>query len=540
MADCNPKEVQAVPEFKTPPKASLFWGAMSQWFSIGISVILGFLVNRIFVHALGNEAYGLWGLAASFVGFYGLFDFGLGNAVGRFLGNAIGSKDLKQFNRVISTGNCLYFIIAFLIIVAALAIMVPAQSILRIPEQYTTQFRILVILSAGGMAFTTITSVYSSAVMASEGFFFLSLTQIVTVIVRSIGGLMAVLSGFGVVGLAATQVFITALQRPVIYAGCKKRLPQMKVSISAFDKATAKSMFGFGAVTFIAMVSEVVRSRLDVMLVTRFGGLSDAGLYAMASLAYGYVCRAISAVIGVTTPRLNKLYGAGNMDDLRGFFLRASHITAAATVLVFGTIVGLAPVLIRLWLGPGYEKCAIVLRILTAGYFLDFATNPGIGSMYATAKLRYFAGQTIVEAVTSFSLAVILGAKYGMVGVALGIVTPLTLIKMTAQPWYVTRNLGIRWVSYWFRVIAMPILAIITLVAGLSTIEYYNNLWGWWVTPLVLIFVEAASCAILWKFVLDKSDREHILSRIRVRMSGFSAITVKMGAFSKSQSRAGQ
>jgi O-antigen/teichoic acid export membrane protein len=536
MMEYDSKENHVNVEFKTPPKASLFWAAMSRWFSMGISILLGLLITPVIIKTLGNEAYGLWGLAASFVGFYGLFDFGVGAAICRFLGHALGAKNLKHFENIMSTGRSIYFIIALVIIVVALVIMEPARSLLRIPEEYTTPFRILVMFSATGIAFSTITTVYSMAITASEGFIFLSLVQIATAVIRAIGGLAAVLSGMGVVGLAATQVVVTILQQPVIYAGCKRRLPQMKVRFFAFDKTVAKSMFGFSAAVFILMIAEMVRSKMDVMLVMRFGGLGEAGLYVVASTAFSYIFRAMAAVFGVSGPRLNKLYGAGNMTDLCSFFKCASHITAAITVLICGTFIGLAPLLIHLWLGPGYERSAGVLRILVAGFFLDFATNPGISSLIATTKIRYFTVQTVFEAIASFTLAAILGKKFGMTGVALGIVVPITLVKLTVQPWCVARNLGISFTSYWLRVIAMPTLANVTLVSGLLSLNYWVNQWGWWISPFVLLPTMMVSCEILWNFVLDKSDREYILSRIKVRMDRLSARTPKMSMIPTSQS----
>lgn len=498
-----------------PPRVSLVWAVMSRWVSMGISILLGLFITPIIIKTLGNELYGLWGLAASFVGFYGLFDFGISSAVARFLGNAIGAKDIKQFNRVISTGKCLLTIASLLVIIFAIVIMVPAQSLLRIPEQYTTQFRLLIMLSAASMAVTISMSIYGGALLASEDFVLFSWVNIATAIARSIGGLAIVLAGKGVVGLAVINVIVSVLGQFIIFLRCKMRFPQLKASFSIFDAVMAKALLGFSAATFVVMIAAVIRSKLDVMLVTRFGGLGQAGLYAVAVTVFTYVSAAIGAVFGVTWPRLNKLQGTGNLVELQKFFRRASHITAASASLFSGLVIGLAPLLIRLWLGHGYEESATVLRILIAGYFLDFATNPGIGSLYATAHHRYFAAQTTIEGIASFTLAAILGIKFGMKGVALGIVIPITLIKLTVQPWYVTRNLSIGLQEYWFRVIAMGTLATTALSVGLSTVNYGITRWEWWAASPFFIVAMLIPVVILWQLLLDRTDRAYILSLIQ-------------------------
>jgi O-antigen/teichoic acid export membrane protein len=515
MIDDN-YEDQARKSFKVPPRLNLFCGVMSQWSAMAVSIFLGLIVTPFIIRALGNEFYGLWGLVASLVGFYGFFDFGLRSAVARFLGNAIGAKNARDFNRVASTGKYLLAVSSIFIIILALLIIEPMQSILSIPKEYTEQFRLLVILSAANIAISTMMSIYGGALRASEDFVLLSCISVGASITRSLGGLIiVVLAGKGVVGLAAVSVATNVLVQIVIFLRCRARFPQLKTSFSSFDKMVARNLIGFGAAASLVTIAEIVRSKFDIMLVTRFGGLGQAGIYAVAIVVFRYSTMAILNVAKITWPRLNKLQGTGNQNELRVFFLRASHITAACASLLAGLIIGLAPLLFHLWVGQGYEESATVLRILIGGYFLDFATNPGIGSLYATARHRYFAAQTVIEAVMSFPLAFLLGARFGMNGVAMGIVIPITVIKLTFQPWCVARNLSIGFREYWFRVIGMASLAMVVLACGLVPVEYSLARWGWWTAPLMIGTTMAIAGVLLWQTVLDKMDRAHIISRFK-------------------------
>jgi len=502
-------------EFKIPQRGNLYLGAVSQWVEMGIAILLGLIVTPIIIKTLGNESYGLWGLVASFVGFYGLFDFGLSQAISRFLGNSIGAKDIREFNRVASTGKCLLCAASFLVIISALVLMKPAQSILRIPEVYASKFCLLVMLSAASVAVSMTTAIYGGALRASEDFVFMSGIQLCANVVRSLGGLWAVLAGKGVVGLAVVAMAATILQQFLVYLRCRKRLPQMRTGFLNFDTARAQSLIGFGGAAFVVMVAEIIRSKLDVILVTRFGGLGQAGLYAVALTVFSYFFRAMGAVLGVTWPRLNRLQGTGDLPALQKFFKRVSHITAACASLLAGIFIGLAPWLIRLWVGDGYEDSAMVVRILIGGYFLDIATNSGIGSLYATGRHRYFAAQTAIEAVVSFTLAFLLGSKYGMFGVAIGIVIPISIVKLTIQPWYVARNLSISLREYWIRVILMATLAMSVLAGGLAFLSYPVVRRGYWAEPSVAVLATIVSAAVLWRFVLENTDRAVIVSRIK-------------------------
>ncbi len=513
-------EKQTDTEFIVPRRISLYWGTISQWISMAVTIGLGLAVTPIIIRRLGNESYGLWGLVASFVGFYGLFDLGLSQAVSRFLGNAIGAKDIEEFNRVASTGKCLFFCASLLVMLVAVMMIEPAQSILSIPVEYAKQFGVLILLSATSVTISLVMAVYGGALLASEDFVPLSCIRTGGAVIRSLGSLLVILAGKGVVGLAVVSVASGVLEQVIIFLRCRKRLPQMRASFFAFETKVARALVGFATASFVVIIAEVLRSKLDVMLVTRFGGLGQAGLYAVALVIFRYFFRAMAAVFRVAWARLNNLHGNGDMAELQVFFLRASHMAAVCAALVSGFLIGLAPWLIHLWLGDGYGESAIVLRILIGGYFLEFATNPGRGSLFATARHRYYAAQTAVEAVASFTLAFILGSKFGMNGVALGIVVPIVVVKLTIQPWYVARNLSIELTGYWFRVVAMATLAMVVLAGGLASVSYSFDRWGLRMTSLITISSILISGTVLWQLVLDKMDRVHIVFRGKQAVRG--------------------
>ena len=507
-------EKQTDTEFIIPRRISLYWGTISQWMSMAVTIGLGLAVTPIIIRRLGNESYGLWGLVASFVGFYGLFDLGLSQAVSRFLGNAIGAKDIREFNRVASTGKCLFSCASLLVILIAAIMIEPAQSLLSIPADYAKQFGVLILLSATGVAISLVMAVYGGALLASEDFVPLSCICTGGAVIRSLGSLLVVLAGKGVVGLAVVSLASGVLEQFIIFLRCRRRLPQMRSSFFGFETNVARALLGFAIASFVVIIAEVLRSKLDVMLVTRFGGLGQAGLYAVALVIFRYFFRAMFAMFQVAWARLNNLYGNGDLAEFQAFFLRTSHMAAACAALISGFLIGLAPWLIHLWLGDGYGESVTVLRILIGGYFLEFATNPGIGSLFATARHRYYAAQTAVESVASFTLAFILGSKFGMIGVALGIVVPIVIVKLTIQPWYVARNLSIGLTGYWFRVIAMATLAMVVLAGGFASVSYSFSRWGLGMTSLITASSILISVTVLWQLVLDKTDRAHFILRL--------------------------
>src|SRR3954469_26003017 len=67
--------------------SGVFWNALAR----GLPLLLALLLTPILVHQLGIERWGLFTLALAMVGVFGVFDFGVGQALTRALSERIGA-----------------------------------------------------------------------------------------------------------------------------------------------------------------------------------------------------------------------------------------------------------------------------------------------------------------------------------------------------------------------------------------------------------------------------------------------------------------
>src|SRR5919202_791743 len=66
--------------------SGVFWNALGR----GLPLLLALLLTPVLVHQLGLERWGLFTLALAMVGVFGIFDFGVGQALTRALSEKIG------------------------------------------------------------------------------------------------------------------------------------------------------------------------------------------------------------------------------------------------------------------------------------------------------------------------------------------------------------------------------------------------------------------------------------------------------------------
>lgn len=80
------------------------------------SMIVTIAMTPFIIRSLGDSMYGLWILVGSFLGYYGLMDFGLNYAVQRFLSRAIGAKDNVDADKIINTSLALFTFLGMVIL----------------------------------------------------------------------------------------------------------------------------------------------------------------------------------------------------------------------------------------------------------------------------------------------------------------------------------------------------------------------------------------------------------------------------------------
>src|SRR2546426_4226780 len=75
----------------------------TSWVAILANAAVGFLLTPYVLHHLGDEAFGLWVLVVTVVGYYGLFDAGVRSSVLRYASRHRALGDQQRANEAVAT-----------------------------------------------------------------------------------------------------------------------------------------------------------------------------------------------------------------------------------------------------------------------------------------------------------------------------------------------------------------------------------------------------------------------------------------------------
>ena len=71
---------------------------LSNWTGFAVQVVVVFFLTPFLIESLGKEQYGVWVLATSVGGYYGLLGLGLQGGVNQYLTRYLATKDYSRMN----------------------------------------------------------------------------------------------------------------------------------------------------------------------------------------------------------------------------------------------------------------------------------------------------------------------------------------------------------------------------------------------------------------------------------------------------------
>lgn len=369
------------------------------------AILVIFLTRR-----LGTHGYGVFALALGIASLVLLpSDFGTSTSVARFV--AEHRDEPKRIQRVMADGFRLKFTVAFVVSVLLAALAGPIASAYGIPAAVwpirgmaLALFGNSVLLMA--VVFTAIGRIdLQLGVAFSE-----SAVELIASIALVLAGAGATGAAFGraigyLAGGAATVVLLVRALGPGI-------LPTR-----ASFGADARRIAGYAGILLIVDGAYTAFTQIDVLIIGAYLGASSVGIFSAPVKLTVLLAYPGSAVAFGVAPRLAR--GPSGKPNVKAFTtgLRILLIVQAA---VTAFILGWAPLLVRVALGPRFHESASVLRALSPYIFLSgFGALVSISANYL-GEARRRVPVAAVTVLINCAMDLVLVPRIGVLGGAWG------------------------------------------------------------------------------------------------------------------------
>jgi len=426
----------------------LFNSSMSRLVVLVTNIGIGLFMLPFLVHALGDEHYGLWVLVGSVIAFYNLMDFGMANAMQRFLIRAMHGEDIDDVNIALSTSFILSSGIGILSLLVTFVIITLAP-LFTASESNVLLFQITIGII--GVKVTTQLPLFSfyGVLVAKYRYDIISYVQLCSLILRTLLIVYFVKNGYGIVAIAVISSLADITGSLLIIFYARRFAPGIKVSRSNFSLDKLKEYFHFGKYIYVLMIARKIRFSLDELVVGAVVSLAAVTHYAIAGALIQYFSVLIGSVIGVISPSFNKYHKLGQWENLREILLVTTEIATYASFFIGGLIITLGQPFISIWVGDEYRDVYLALLILCISSIFINAQKPNQAVIIAIAKHKYYAIILGTEAIANLGISLLLGYYIGIYGVALGTTIPSLFNALILQPVYCCKQLNIPYRDYY-------------------------------------------------------------------------------------------
>ncbi len=394
--------------------SNTFFSIASKVFPIIISLIC----IPVIIKGLGEEKYGAFTIALVFIGYFNLFDLGLGRAITKLISERIGKDKDKEIGDIFKTGVALTFLLG---IIGGLIFYLIAEPItinfLKPPEDFLDEVIRGLAFLAIGIPFAIMINSYRGVLEALHEFKSITLVQVV----------LGAITYFGIILLmefTKDLAYIIAYMSAVkfIHFLCYRFITNSKMSYSltdtSFDKKYIKSLFSFGGWITVSTIISPIMTALDRLIVASKEGMENVAYYSTSSEITQRVGMLPSALVGVLFPVFSRNQDFN--DEQNSKIYKASFNLLLLASGIFAIIfICFGRDFLAIWIDENFAtESFLVLQIITVGSLFNFLARipfsfiQGLGRPDITAKFH------IIELPVFLVLLFMLTDKYGIVGAA--------------------------------------------------------------------------------------------------------------------------
>lgn len=392
----------------------------------------------LFYRTLGPEMYALWFYVLTFTGAFGFMDLGLGVAVGRYIGVALGKGDFEAVREYWGTGNVIAIPLLASMAIAFLLVGVffgPAW--FQVAPANIGLLRWSFVFGGIGLFFSYYGQLWLILSQAHLDFKFVGVLRTAITLLQVIPAIPLAWWTRSPLVLIIWTTSMAALQLAVFFWHARRSY-KMGFAFRQARRARALEMAAYTGKTFVTLLVNSLLGTVDRLAIGRLVTAADFTHYAICTNAGTRIQGLSQAVMGPVFTNSSRAVGGGGGVSLSSVYNQAFNFVFPWYVLVSMLVAIWHPVLLRLWLGEelGEHLFPIITPIVVASCLSAISS---ISSAQLGSLNRIGTGLIFNIATGALLLAgVYFGWRWnGLVGVAWGFL--FSRMALLAQDIFVIR-----------------------------------------------------------------------------------------------------
>jgi O-antigen/teichoic acid export membrane protein len=480
-------------------------------------LLVGVITLPFVVRGLGAERYGLLSLSWVVLGYFTIFDLGLGRAATKYVAEALAKGDNDRVPRLVWTAVTVQAScggLGALILVAIAPFLV--EHVLNIPSTLAGEARATFYCLAIAIPGVLVSSSLMGVLAATQRFDLVNAVGASFNVLNSLLTLVAVLSwNWHLPPIVAMLVASRFLATAVYCWLCLRVLPCLK-GLPRCHRRELRALIGFGGWVTVSSIVGPILVYLDRFVI---GILLTMAAVAYYSAPYEMVTRLWiipTSLVATLFPAFSVLTGQGQWERLTYLFSRSTQWVLLTLGSVVVVLIVFAHDILQVWLGSAFARESTqVLQILAAGVLANSLALMPYSLLQAQGRPDITAKFHLAELPLHGLLVWWLIGLWGTTGAALAWTIRVTVdalllscaaSMLNSMPLRVFVSAKVIQTSVFLGLFAGVLLAIDSLPLAI------------WLRLLGLGLVALPLSVLVWHYVIDGKDRDYIINLLGQRV----------------------
>lgn len=480
-----------------------------------VPLLVGIVTIPFIIQGLGTERFGLLSFVWLVLGYFSIFDLGLGRATTKFVAEALGKGEKKQVPSLVWTAVTVQIVlgvIGALILIGITPLL--AERILNIPAELIGEAKATFYLLALSVPVVLVSGSFRGVLEASQRFDLVNVVKIPSSALTFLLPLVGLLLDFRLPGIVVL-ILLTRVGVLFTFVVINLRItPQLRRysgSLALFPR-----LFFFGGWVTVSSIVGPILMYLERFLI---GSLLSMAAMAYYSAPYGAVTRLwiISASLTMTIfPAFSSLEGSRDRHKLGMFFTRSvKYILLTLGPIIF-VIMLFAKEALQIWLGADFAiQSTLALQILALGVLINSLAHIPFALLQGTGRPDLPAKFHLLELPIYIGIAWFSVTQWGIAGAA-GAWTlrvALDAILLFGAIFKVYRLAPRLLVANGTTLAGFALVMFVGIAYGLKTLVDTFPLFA---QALLVIVLLSLFARFSWRSVMDTSEREVVLKMVKL------------------------
>lgn len=456
-------------------------------FSNVVVMILGFVLQTVFVKTLGDEYLGINGLFANIVSMLAIVELGIGPAIVSNLYKPLAENDKERVKSLLLYYKKCYIAIGVLVLIIGIGIMPFLKLFVKTKIELDNWGGIyfiffLFILDA---VFSYFCSYKRSIIQADQQNRIINITHLICYTFMICLQTVILLTTKNYVLFLIIKIFLRLLENLILSAIANKKYVYLKEPAIAIQKTEKKDILTKVKGLIYHKIGSYIVLGTDNIIISTFLGVGLVGIYSNYYLIINSLYTLYCQIFSSLTASVGNLLISENKETSYDIYKKIMFINFWIYGFSSVALYCMMTPFMTLWFGSNYILSDKVLIVLIVNFYM-LGMRSSIGSFKEAAGI-FFEDRfiPIIESAINIVSSLILVHFFGMFGVFVGTFLSSTIVVFYSLPHFVFKKVfnqpKIEYYKLYFKYAIITAISIIitgglcrltTVIFSMSTLTY--------------------------------------------------------------------